>query len=279
MTDILCPFSHSDLASSCLILGQRNTLGVTTPCSMSPICHAAKHILRENADESLSLTKNALIYDIPRAFLSHPLLEKYRFIAAGEHNMEERMTELSNLNKEELQRQLAEANRLVADAFSLMAELIQLNIDTNAKNIENTNKALNDLISASDANALIIALGAHQEKAKEQIRLYNTRLASVAMNARKQINQSSNRQMGELIDGLEKLAQKIQPQQSNGNEYLKQFNANLSNSMNSYLEFTKKSQAFFNDYQNAWLATQQIDTLAEEPTEKVSAKRKNEGTK
>ena len=44
--------------------------------------------------------------------------------------------------------------------------------------------------------------------------------------------------------------------------------------MNSYLEFTKKSQVFFNDYQNAWLATLQLDHLPEKTTEKVSAKRK-----
>jgi hypothetical protein len=48
--------------------------------------------------------------------------------------------------------------------------------------------------------------------------------------------------------------------------------------MNSYLEFTKKSQAFFNDYQNAWLATLQIDALTEETTKKASAKRKNDGS-
>ena len=274
MTHELCPFARSDLASSCFILGQRNALGVTTPCSMSPVCHAAKHILRENADESLSLTKNALIYDIPTAVLSNPFLEKYSFIAAGEHNMEESMADLKKLNKEELQRQLAEANRLVADAFSSMADLIQLNIAATAKNLEDTNKALNDLISASDANALASAFSAHQETTQEQIRLYNTRLASVAIKAREQINQSSNRQMGELIERLEKLSQKILPQQSSQNEYLEQFNANLTNSMNSYLEFTKKSQVFFNDYQNAWLATLQLDHLPEKPTEKVSAKRK-----
>ena len=274
MTDELCPFARSDLASTCFILGQRNALGVTTPCSMSPICHAAKHIIRENADESLSLTKNALLYDIPTAVMSNPLLEKYRFLASENHDSESPMSEIIQASKEELQKRLAEANRLVADAFAVMADLVQLNIATTAKNIEDTDQALSDLISASDANALLTALGSHQEKTKEQVRLYNTRLASVAIKAREQINQSSNRQMGELIERLEKLSQKIQPRQSSGNEYLEQFNANLSNSMNSYLEFTKKSQAFFNDYQNAWLATLQIDPLPEETTEKASVKRK-----
>ena len=274
MTDDLCPFARSDLASSCFILRHRNVLGVTTPCSMSPICHTAKHILRENADESLSLTKNALIYDIPTAVLSHPLLEKYSFIAAGEHNLDECMADLTKLNKEELQRQLAEANRLVADAFSSMADLIRLNIAATAKNMEDTNKALNELISASDANALASAFSAHQENTQEQIRSYNTRLASVATKARERINQSSNRQMSELIKRLEKLSQNIQPQQSTGNEYLEQFSANLSNSMNSYLEFTKKSQAFFDDYQNAWLATLQLGQVPEKQEGKVSAKKK-----
>lgn len=274
MTDELCPFARSDLASTCFILGQRNALGVTTPCSMSPICHAAKHIIRENADESLSLTKNALLYDIPTAVMLNPLFEKYRFLASENYDPESPMSEIIQASKEDLQKRLAEANRLVADAFAAMADLVQLNIATTAKNIEDTDQALSDLISASDANALLTALGSHQEKTKEQVRLYNTRLASVAIKAREQINQSSNRQMGELIERLEKLSQKIQPRQSSGNEYLEQFNANLSNSMNSYLEFTKKSQAFFNDYQNAWLATLQIDPLPEETTEKASVKRK-----
>jgi hypothetical protein len=80
--------------------------------------------------------------------------------------------------------------------------------------------------------------------------------------------------MSELIERLEKLSQKLQPQQSTGNEYLEQFSANLSNSMNSYLEFTKKSQAFFNDYQNAWLATLQLGQVPEKQEGKVSAKKK-----
>ncbi len=274
MTDELCPFARSDLASNCFILRQRNALGVTTPCSMSTVCHAAKHIIRENADESLSLTKNALLYDIPTAVMSNSLFEKYRFLARENHDSESPMSEIIQLSKEELQKQLVEANRLLADAFSAMADLVQLNIATTAKNIEDTDQALSELISASDANALVTALGSYQEKTKEQVRLYNTRLASVAIKAREQINQSSNQQMGELIERLEKLSQKIQPQQSTGNEYLEQFNANLSNSMNSYLEFTKKSQDSFSKFQNAWLATFHMDSATEENKEKSHSSKK-----
>ena len=110
MTDELCPFARSDLASTCFILGQRNALGVTTPCSMSPICHAAKHIIRENADESLSMTKNALLYDIPTAVMSNPLFEKYRFLVDGDQDMENPIGDLANASKEELQKQIGRAH-------------------------------------------------------------------------------------------------------------------------------------------------------------------------
>ena len=56
MAEKLCPFEHSDLAASCFVLSQRQALGIATPCAMSPLCDAAKLVLRENADESLSLT-------------------------------------------------------------------------------------------------------------------------------------------------------------------------------------------------------------------------------
>ncbi|MFM7524051.1 MAG: phasin family protein [Betaproteobacteria bacterium] len=274
MTEKLCPFEHSDLATSCFILGQRNALGIKTPCAMSPLCHAAKHVLRENADESLSLTKNALIYDIPTAVISNPLFEKYRFLADGDQDMENPIGDLANASKEELQKRLAEANRLVADAFAAMADLVQLNIATTAKSIEDTDKALSDLINVSDASNLANALGSRQENAMKHIREYNTKLAFVVIKAREQINESSNRQISELIERLEKLSQKIEPQQHGGNEYLEQFNANLKNSMNSYLEFTKKSQAFFNDYQNAWLATLHMGGAAEEIKEKTQSSKK-----
>jgi hypothetical protein len=265
VTEKLCPFEHSDLAASCFVLGQRQALGITSPCAMSPLCATAKLVLRENADESLSLTKNALLYDIPMAALSNPLFYKFRQLIHGDHDMERSMEELAHASKEELQKRLIEANRLVGEAFSTMADLVRLNIANTAKSIEEADNAIRNMINASDVTALMNTLSDRLDTGRQNIHDYNDQLAAIARHARESIHQSTNRQMAELIAKLEHLSQKVKSEHPASSDYFEQMKNNVKNAVDAYVDFSHKAQAFFDDHQKAWQHSAS-DTSTDEKT-------------
>ncbi len=274
MAEKLCPFEHSDLAASCFVLSQRQALGIATPCAMSPLCDAAKLVLRENADESLSLTKNALLYDIPTAVLSNPVFYKFRQLTLGDHVMNNPMEELAHVSKEELQKRLIESNRLAGEAFSTIADLVRLNIANMAKSIEESDNAVRHIINASDVTALMTTLSDRLDTGRQTIHEYNDQLATIAKNARESINQLTNQQMAELIEKLEQLSQKVKSTHPASSEHFDQMKTNVTTAINAYVDFSRKAQAFFDGYQKAWQSNLNV-TNTEEKTQakKVRSKK------
>ena len=166
--------------------------------------------------------------------------------------MKDPIEKLSSATKEELESRLHEANQLTANALSIISDLIQLNISTTQKTLEDSNAAIRRMLHAQAIDSLMSDASSQAEAASKNAAEYARHLASIAAHAQEDISKSANKNMAELVERVHKFAGELGEHAPHGADYVEQFKTNVANMQSAYSSFAQSAQDAVKGYQEQW---------------------------
>ena len=247
-----CPFAHSSLGASCGILKHRTAIGADHACAFESSCRTAKKIIGSDPEGSITLSKSVLLNGVPYAALTAPFYLCMDLKREGGNAVKEQMEKLSAATKEELESKLHDANQLTANALSIISDLIQLNISTTQKAVEDSNVAIRRMLHAHAIDSLMSDASSHAEAASKNAAEYARHLASIAAHAQEDISKSANQNMAELVERVHKFAGQLGEHAPPGIDYVEQFKTNVANMQSAYSSFAQSAQEAIKGYQDQW---------------------------